>query len=355
METRCSSMVAVFFFVAAALMVCSSVKATPTQSFEENFNIMWSENHFTTSEDGQIWNLALDNDTGCGFQTKHMYRFGWFSMKLKLVGGDSAGVVTAYYMCSENGAGPERDEVDFEFLGNRTGEPYIVQTNVFKNGTGNREMRHSLWFDPTEDYHSYSILWNNHQLVFFVDRVPIRVYMNSDKVPNNDFFPNQKPMYLFSSIWNADDWATRGGLEKTDWKKAPFVSSYKDFAVDACRWKDPFPACVSTTTENWWDQYDAWHLSKTQKMDYAWVQRNHVLYDYCQDRERFPKLPWECSITASSTESPSQSPTPTPLNISQQNGAQSGVQNEISNGAMNKQNVYYLIYGIIIFFIYSLL
>ncbi|XP_010554943.2 PREDICTED: probable xyloglucan endotransglucosylase/hydrolase protein 8 [Tarenaya hassleriana] len=218
-------------------------------------------------------------------------------MNLKLVGGDSAGVVTAYYMCSENGAGPERDEIDFEFLGNRTGQPYIIQTNVYKNGTGGREMRHSLWFDPTEDYHTYSILWNNHQLVFFVDRVPIRVYKNSDKVPNNDFFPNQKPMYLFSSIWNADDWATRGGLEKTDWKKSPFVSSYKDFSVDGCRWEDPYPACVSTTTDNWWDQYDAWHLSKDQKMDYAWVQRNLVVYDYCQDRERYPKLPWECSIS----------------------------------------------------------
>lgn len=63
METRCSSMAAVFFFV-AALMASSSITATPTPSFEENFNIMWSENHFTTSDDGQIWNLALDNDTG---------------------------------------------------------------------------------------------------------------------------------------------------------------------------------------------------------------------------------------------------------------------------------------------------
>ena len=35
---------------------------------------------------------------GCGFQTKQRYRFGWFSMKLKLVAGDSAGVVTAYYV-----------------------------------------------------------------------------------------------------------------------------------------------------------------------------------------------------------------------------------------------------------------
>ncbi|XP_058776886.1 uncharacterized protein LOC131651233 isoform X3 [Vicia villosa] len=55
-------------------------------------------------------------DGRCGFQTKQKYRFGWFSMKLKLVGGDSAGVVTTYYMCSENGAGPTRDEIDFEFL-----------------------------------------------------------------------------------------------------------------------------------------------------------------------------------------------------------------------------------------------
>jgi len=35
---------------------------------------------------------------GVGFQTKERYLFGWFSMKLKLVGNDSAGVVTAYYV-----------------------------------------------------------------------------------------------------------------------------------------------------------------------------------------------------------------------------------------------------------------
>ena len=164
-----SSMSMILFITAivAAAYFHSSEAAVSKGSFEDNFSIMWSEDHFTTSKDGQIWYLSLDKDTGCGFQTKQRYRFGWFSMKLKLVAGDSAGVVTAYYMCSENGAGPERDELDFEFLGNRTGEPYLIQTNVYKNGTGGREMRHMLWFDPTEDYHTYSILWNNHQIVFF--------------------------------------------------------------------------------------------------------------------------------------------------------------------------------------------
>ncbi|KAL4388833.1 hypothetical protein GQ457_09G001530 [Hibiscus cannabinus] len=285
-----------FITVLVSVFHISSQAAAPKTSFEDNFSIMFSGNHFKTSEDGNTWFLSLDKETGCGFQTKERYRFGWFSMKLKLVGGDSAGVVTAYYMCSEKEAGPERDEVDFEFLGNRTGQPYLIQTNVYKNGVGGREMRHMLWFDPTEEFHTYSILWNNHQLVFFVDRVPIRVFKNNgDK--KNDFFPNEKPMFLFSSIWNADDWATRGGLEKTNWKKAPFVSSYKDFSVDGCQWEDPYPACVSTTTKYWWDQYDAWHLNEDQKKDFAWVERNLVIYDYCKDVDRYPKLPGECSLS----------------------------------------------------------
>lgn len=220
-------------------------------------------------------------------------------MKMKLVGGDSAGVVTAFYMCSEKNDKGEgwgtRDELDFEFLGNRTGQPYIIQTNVYKNGTGGREMRHVLWFDPTEDFHAYSIRWNSHMIVFYVDRVPIRVYRNANYT--NNFFPIEKPMYLFSSIWDADDWATRGGLEKTDWKSAPFVSTYKDFNVDACQWEDPYPACVSTTTQHWWDQYKAWHLSRDEQLDYAWVLKNLVMYDYCHDIDRYPSKPEECWLS----------------------------------------------------------
>jgi xyloglucan:xyloglucosyl transferase len=72
---------------------------------------------------------------------------------------------SALQMCSDVDAAPQRDELDFEFLGNRTGQPYIIQTNVYHNGVGGREMRHSLWFDPTADFHTYAILWNAKHIV----------------------------------------------------------------------------------------------------------------------------------------------------------------------------------------------
>lgn len=56
---------------AAIFVICLAIYATTScsgaeskSSFDDNFSIMWSENHFKTSEDGQIWYLSLDKDTG---------------------------------------------------------------------------------------------------------------------------------------------------------------------------------------------------------------------------------------------------------------------------------------------------
>ena len=58
------------------------------------------------------------------------------------------------------------DEIDFEFLGNVTGQPWILQTNVYVNGKADREHRIYLWFDPTTTFHTYSIVWTPQQIMY---------------------------------------------------------------------------------------------------------------------------------------------------------------------------------------------
>ncbi|KAL5058894.1 hypothetical protein RYX36_030498, partial [Vicia faba] len=130
--------------------------------FGRNYYPTWAFDHIKYFNGGSEIQLHLDKSTGTGFQSKGSYLFGHFSMNIKMVPGDSAGTVTAFYLSSQNS---EHDEIDFEFLGNRTGQPYILQTNVFTGGQGNKEQRIFLWFDPTKEFHRYSILWNMYQIV----------------------------------------------------------------------------------------------------------------------------------------------------------------------------------------------
>ena len=60
------------------------------------------------------------------------------------------------------------DEIDFEFLGNIRGKDWRIQTNVYGNGSTNigREERYGLWFDPADDFHQYTIVWTDSQIMW---------------------------------------------------------------------------------------------------------------------------------------------------------------------------------------------
>eukprot|EP00253_Pinus_taeda_P001000 PITA_01000 len=264
------------------VMLCSLVVGSQCAAFNDLFYASWAADHVMSQ--GDLLQLKLDHTSGAGFASKSTYLFGKVNVQIKLVPGDSAGTVTAFYMSSQ---GDQHDEFDFEFLGNTSGEPYVVQTNVYSNGVGNREQRIYLWFDPTANFHSYSFLWNRHQAVFFVDDVPIRVFSNNEKrgVP----FPQTRPMGVYSSIWNADDWATQGGRVKTDWSHAPFISTYTSFNIDACKYS------TGSSCTSWWDRPAYASLNAKQRMQVKWVQQKYMIYDYCKDTVRFATPPAECT------------------------------------------------------------
>ncbi|KAI7727447.1 hypothetical protein M8C21_023129, partial [Ambrosia artemisiifolia] len=240
-------------------------------NFYNDFDITWGGGRGRIARPGDVLTLSLDRVSGSGFQSKKAYLFGRIDMQLKLVPGNSAGTVTAYYLSSQ---GTNHDEIDFEFLGNTTGEPYTLHTNVYAQGKGEREQQFRMWFDPTSDFHTYSIVWTPKIIVFLVDNMPIREFKNREAfgIP----FPKNQPMRLYSSLWNADEWATRGGLVKTDWSRAPFMASYRNFNVRA--------GGLSQS-----------NMTHRQKL--RWVRRNHMIYNYCTDAKRFPRgFPAECKL-----------------------------------------------------------
>lgn len=70
-------------------------------------------------------------------------------------------------MSNEDMFAKNHDEIDFEFLGKIRGKEWRLQTNVYGNGStgAGREERYGLWFDPSDDFHQYSILWSEDKIM----------------------------------------------------------------------------------------------------------------------------------------------------------------------------------------------
>ncbi|KAK9275939.1 hypothetical protein L1049_023214 [Liquidambar formosana] len=290
-------------FMLLISLVLASFMVVSAGTFYQDFDLKWGDGRAKIQNNGELLTLSLDKASGSGFQSKSEYLFGKIDMQLKLVPGNSAGTVTAYYASppihiSLSSQGNTHDEIDFEFLGNLSGDPYILHTNVFSQGKGNREQQFYLWFDPTADFHTYSILWNPQRIIFSVDGTPIREFKNSESIGVP--FPKNQPMRIYSSLWNADDWATRGGLVKTDWTQAPFTASYMNFSANACVWSSGASSCTSTSPSST-SSDNAWltqQLDSTSQERLQWVQKNYMIYNYCTDTKRFPQgLPPECNLS----------------------------------------------------------
>uniref|UniRef100_A0A2N9GPP6 Xyloglucan endotransglucosylase/hydrolase n=1 Tax=Fagus sylvatica TaxID=28930 RepID=A0A2N9GPP6_FAGSY len=269
----------------------------PHVTIDQGFSKFFGGSNIQLISNGSMANLALDKTSGSGLVSKNKYYYGFFSAAIKLPSGLSSGVVVAFYLSNADTFPHNHDEIDIELLGHDKRNDWVLQTNVYANGsvsTG-REEKFYLWFDPTEQHHQYSIIWNNHHTVFLVDNIPVREFIHNSAF--SSVFPS-KPMSVYATIWDGSEWATHGGKYPVNYKYAPFVVSFADVEMSGCIWNptalDSSCSKASSPSSDPVEGPEFVKLSQQQIEAMDWARRKLMFYSYCKDTPRFKVLPPEC-------------------------------------------------------------
>ncbi|VAI40561.1 unnamed protein product [Triticum turgidum subsp. durum] len=268
--------------------------------------------------------ITLDRSTGSGFISKRYYHHGLFSADVKLPAGHTAGVVVAFYLSNGDVFEATHDELDFEFLGNRAGHRWRMQTNVYGNGSTarGREERYVLPFDPTAAKHRFSILWSSSSVVFYVDGTPVREaqhrrsrrrFTDGGMGPDGDDsdmgadYPS-KPMAVYVTIWDGSTWATENGKHTVDYRHGPFTADFSGLVLRGCpadaTGADIRQLHLGASTQRCataeWELMTAEYAVMTarKRADMRRFRRRQMVYTVCYDTDRYPAALPECEVNA---------------------------------------------------------
>lgn len=187
------------------------------------FDEVSTESGISYGDDGLTMTLAKRYDNPAIKSTFYIM-FGRIECLLKAASGK--GIVSSFYLQSD-----DLDEIDIEWLG---GDDTQFQSNFFSKGnttTYDRGEYHTVDSAPQDDFHNYTIVWTDEELVWYFDGTPVRTLKNT----TSSGYP-QTPMYIKAGIWAGGDPSNEAGTiewagGETDYSDAPFKMYIKDLTV----------------------------------------------------------------------------------------------------------------------------
>ncbi|KAK6775563.1 hypothetical protein RDI58_026564 [Solanum bulbocastanum] len=262
---------AILVFISTIFFFVNQCVSADEVQFYQNYYQKYGGDHIIVTDQGKEVCLMMDQYTGSGFISNQHFGSGDFSIDLKIPNKNSTGVITTFYLTSlpiNGDPGIPHDEIDFEFLGGDG--KYTLNTNIFANDGGSREQQFNLEFDPTTDFHTYRILWNQYHIIFYADDVPIRVFKNNTNYGVN--YPTNK-MRIEATIWNDTNW-----VGDVDWSQGPFKAYYRDFSINGCQYQESNPQeCYNDNY--YWNTIT--NLSPDEVQKYEDVKAEQMTFSYC--------------------------------------------------------------------------
>ncbi|KAH9899110.1 concanavalin A-like lectin/glucanase domain-containing protein [Xylariomycetidae sp. FL2044] len=169
---------------------------------------------------------------------------GRYDVEMQIAPGQ--GVVSSAVLWSDI-----QDEIDWEFSGNQHGEKpfppadgmWTVETNIFTQGKmwdGAATYQKDV-YKPTEQFHKYSVEWDENHMNWYVDDKVVRSVQAKD-TPNGFVFP-QSPMKLQLGVWGGGDpdnnyWTIQWAGGEIDMAGVPYTMYVKSVNIT-----NKYPAC----------------------------------------------------------------------------------------------------------------
>ncbi len=137
---------------------------------------------------------------GCG-EMRYNLRTGYGTYEVRMRAASGSGLNSAFFTYIGPPVGvPSHDEIDFEFLGK---DPRTVELNYYVNGKPQDGTKIPLGFDASEEFHTYTFLWEPLKIRWYIDGKLVHETKDGVPIPSN-------PGRIYVSLWagasSKDDW-----------------------------------------------------------------------------------------------------------------------------------------------------